>query len=276
MSSLRISVVTPNLNMGHFLEETIQSVLANLGPQDEYFVIDGASKDNSVEIIRRYESRLTGWVSEKDSSYAEAIGKGFARATGDILCWLNSGDLYLHGALDLARAELRDEGIGLIFGDDFYIDTEGHVLGFSKGWVPNLRHAVLYGGWTPLQEACFWRRDVYQRIGGIDAQLRYAADYDLFLRMSGAGRSAYVPFAFGAFRQHPEQKSIAGMKPYQIERQRRRDEELANVAEARTVQLGKKALFRFLASARARIAPAVWRRHDLHGTHIANLVCASY
>ena len=86
---MRISVVTPSFNMAPYLERTIRSVLANLGPNDEYFVIDGASTDGSLDILRRYDGSLTGWVSEPDSGYADAIGKGFSRATGDILCWIN-------------------------------------------------------------------------------------------------------------------------------------------------------------------------------------------
>src|SRR5882724_2742913 len=98
---MRISVVTPSYNMAPYMEDTITSVIRNLRAGDEYFVVDGGSTDGTVDIIRRYEHRLTGWVSKPDRGYAEAIGKGFDRATGDILCWINCSDLYLAGALDM-------------------------------------------------------------------------------------------------------------------------------------------------------------------------------
>ena len=112
------SVVTLNLNMAHLLPETIESVLANLRPGDQYFVIDGGSTDDSAEVIQRYEDRLTGWISEPDSGYADALAKGFRRCTGEFLCWISSGDLLLCGVLASARKALNDIGADLIFGDD--------------------------------------------------------------------------------------------------------------------------------------------------------------
>src|SRR5690349_7665396 len=192
---MRISVVTPSFNMKRYLPGTIESVLKNLQPGDEYFIIDGGSSDGSVEVIRGYEKHLHGWLSEADNGYADAICKGFARATGDVLCWINCGDLFLAGALNAARAALQVSSADLIFGDDFYIDEQDLVIFFSRGEVKDLKNAMLYGGWTPLQDACFWRRELYQRVGGIDPQLKYAADYDLFLRMALSGNAVYLPKA---------------------------------------------------------------------------------
>jgi glycosyltransferase involved in cell wall biosynthesis len=166
---MRISVVTPSFNMAPYLEDTIASVIGNLRPGDEYFVVDGGSTDGSADIIRRHATSLTGWVSEKDAGYADALAKGFDRATGDILCWINTGDLYLSGAFDAARRAFADDR-DMIFGDDFYIDQNNKILAYSRGWVPDLRMAMLYGGWTPLQDACFWRRSLYQGIGGLIAR----------------------------------------------------------------------------------------------------------
>src|ERR1700722_20207384 len=100
---MRISVVTPSFNMARYLEDTVNSVIANLREGDEYFVIDGGSTDGSVDIIRRYASSLTGWISETDAWYAITLDKGFTCATGDIQCWINAGDLSLSGAFDAAR-----------------------------------------------------------------------------------------------------------------------------------------------------------------------------
>ncbi len=272
---MRISVVTPSFNMAPYLEDTIASVISNLRPGDEYFVIDGGSTDGSVDIIRRYEGSLTGWVSEPDAGYADALAKGFSRATGDVLCWINAGDMYLSGALDAARKRLTND-LDMIFGDDFYIDEDNRVLSYSHGWVPDLRVATLYGGWTPLQDACFWRRELYLKIGGIDRSLRYAADYDLFLRMAIAGRTGYVPLAFSAFRRHAGQKSISGSAAYEDERRRVRAREVGAYKSASVLKALYRGINRVAMSARARLAPLAWRRPDLLGQLVTTLPCDSY
>ena len=272
---MRISVVTPSFNMGRYLEDTIASVLANLGDDDEYFIVDGGSTDGSLDIIKRYEQGITGWVSEPDNGYADAIAKGFARASGDILCWINAGDLYLAGAFDAAR-KLFGPGTELIFGDDFYIDEDNKVLAFSRGWVPELRAAMLYGGWTPLQDACFWRRSLYDSIGGIDRALQYAADYDLFLRMALVGRSKYVPLTFSAFRRHVGQKSIAGSAAYATERSGARRRGLEASRDAMVLKMLRCGIHRGAMSARSRLAPLVWRRPDLVDQIVTTVPCGIY
>lgn len=270
-----ISVVTPSFNMASYLEETIASVLSNLRDGDEYFIIDGGSTDGSVEIIRRYESRLNGWVSEKDAGYADAIGKGFDRATGEILCWINAGDIYLTGAFDAACSLLTDD-CDMIFGDDFHIDEASRVLSFSRGWVPDLRMATLFGTWSPLQDACFWRRSLYEKIGGIDRSLKFAADYDLFLRMALAGRTSYVPTAFSAFRRHAGQKSISGAEPYQVERLQVRARELDALQSSALRKMLYIGFNRVAMSMRSRLAPLAWRRPDLVGRHVMSVPSGAY
>lgn len=272
---MRISVVTPSFNMAPYLEDTINSVVSNLREGDEYFIIDGGSTDGSLEIVRRYERQITGWVSEPDHGYADAIGKGFDRATGDILCWINAGDLYLSGALDAARQQLIDD-LDMIFGDDFYIDQDSKVLAYSRGWVPNLRAATLFGTWTPLQDACFWRGDLYRKIGGIDRSLKFAADYDLFLRMALAGRTSYVPMAFSAFRRHQGQKSISGALPYKKEKFACRHRELARHRRNWLTDLFNRFSGRAAMSIRARLAPVLWDRNDLAGREIRTLAAGRY
>src|SRR5688500_9132307 len=120
----RITVVTPSYNQGAFLEQTMASVLGQGYENLEYIVMDGGSTDHSVEIIRRHESRLTYWVSEKDGGQAQALNKGFARATGDILCWLNSDDFFLPGVLHEV-AGLLGQGDELIYGDCLSFSDKG-------------------------------------------------------------------------------------------------------------------------------------------------------
>jgi glycosyltransferase involved in cell wall biosynthesis len=269
-------VVTPNYDMGDYLAQTMESVLGNLRPGDEYFVIDGGSTDGSVGIIRSYEKRLTAWVSETDRGYADALAKGFARATGDILCWVNTGDLLLSGALDAARVAMAQTGADLIYGDDFYIDEEGRVIFFSRGYVRDLKAAMLFAGWTPLQDACFWRQELYRRVGGLDRALKHAADYDLFLRMALHGKVAYVPKAFSAFRRHPKQVSVHGAAMYREERERARHRELARLRAPALAKVLRRAWHALAVRWRVRVAQRRWKRLDLRGRNIDELACAIY
>ncbi len=216
--TLPFVVVTPNYNMAEYLEETIESVLSNKQPGDEYFIVDGGSTDSSVDIIKKYEDRITGWISEPDDGYVDALRKGFEMSSAPLMCWLNSGDLLLPGAFDLVREKFSKGVADLLFGDDYHMDEAGKVLQHSKGYVSNLRQIMLYGGWTPLQDACFWHRSLYESAGGLNCTLRFAGDYDLFLRMSIKGQCEYFPAVLSAFRQHPFQKSIAHAKQYAKER----------------------------------------------------------
>ena len=272
----RISVVTPNLNLGRYLRATIESVLGNLSTGDEYFIIDGGSTDGSVDIIRSYGSRVTGWVSEPDKGYADALAKGFGRATGDMLCWINAGDLLLPGALDAARRALTDTDAEMIFGDDLYLDEEGRVIFFSRGYVKDLHSAMLYGGWTPLQDACFWRRDLYERVGGINPSLRYAADFDLFFRMALQGRCQYVPLTFSGFRRHAGQKSIAGSNAYQSERVNLRRAVLDRLPGSHLERSLRRLWHGAAIRWRVHVSQRRWRRPDLVGQPVEKLHCAQY
>ena len=130
-----VSIVTPSLNQGHFIEETIQSVLNQDYPNIEYLVLDGGSTDNTLEILRKYEGCLK-WLSETDGGQSHAINKGFARASGDWMAWINSDDVLYPGALAaIARAADRDPGAGLIYGAGAKIDPSGRVI--QK--VPSIR-----------------------------------------------------------------------------------------------------------------------------------------
>lgn len=271
-----VSIVTPTMNMDRWLPQTIDSIVRNLRPGDEYFVIDGGSTDKSAAIIRSYEKHLAGWVSEPDKGYADALAKGFARATGDILCWINAGDLLLPGALDAAREAMANTAADMIFGDDFYIDEDGRVIFFSRGYVKNLQHAMLYGGWTPLQDACFWRRELYERIGGMNRGLKYAADFELFLRMTLHGTCRYVPVTFSAFRRHLGQKSIAGVDAYQSERAEVRRRELAHVSGSSFWKSFRLLWHPLAIRWRVHVMQPQWRRPDLVGRPVSGLSCGQY
>ena len=128
----KLSIITPSLNQGKFLEETIPSVLNQNYPNLEYVIIDGGSTDNSVAIIKRYEKHLTYWISEQDNGQADAINKGFEKTTGDIINWINSDDLLAADSLNSLTKEIRkNPNADFYFGDYLIIDKNGREL-FSR------------------------------------------------------------------------------------------------------------------------------------------------
>lgn len=249
-----ICVVTPNYNMGDYLEETICSVLANLQPGDEYYVIDGGSRDASIDIIERYADRLTGWLSEPDRGYADALAKGFAMSSAPLMCWINCGDLLLEGSLGLRRSAMAAGDVDLLFADDYYIDEQGRVLQHSNGRVADLGGMMLYGGWTPLQDACTWTRSLYDACGGLNAGLDHAADYELFLKMGLMGRSRYLPAVLSAFRRHDSQKSVNGADSYAVERRQVRKHMLATRRPFWPGRLGRGLWYTAAVQGRARLS----------------------
>lgn len=269
---MKFTVVTPCYNMATYLERTICSVLNNLNEGDEYFVIDGASTDGSVEIIQRYEDKITGWISEKDDGYAEALSKGFHRATGDLLCWINASDLLLPGSLQKARDILSNTDAEFIFGDDLYISEDDKVLAYSRGKLNNLTSAMLYGGWTPLQDACFWRKELYNRVGGIDISLKYAADYDLFLKLSMSGKTQYAPYIMSAFRRHTNQKSISGASEYKAEKAKCMLRAGAKTKSPLIKKTVLKIYYWTYVRIRARFLNKIWDKKSLHGIDIKDIL----
>lgn len=268
-----ISIVTPIYNLGHYLESTILSVLQQDYSGLDYIIVDGGSTDGGIEVIKKYEKHLSWWVSEPDKGHADALAKGFSRATGDILCWINSGDLLLPGALDAARRALAETGAEMIFGDDLYADEDGRVIFYSRGYVRDLKDAMLYGGWTPLQDACFWTRALYERVGGIDPLLKQAVDYDLFLRMAMQGTTRYVPLTFSVFRRHGGQKSIAGADAYRAEREAIRKRQLAQVLEPALRKVIRQAWHGLAIRWRVHVQQRQWRRPDLVGRPLSEFRC---
>ena len=203
----RITVVTPSYNQGKFIEQTIRSVLDQEYPNLEYIIIDGGSNDESVDVIRRYQKHLAYWVSEKDRGAADAISKGFARATGDIFAYLNSDDLYLPGTLHAIASVMRDPAISVAFGNMYWMDADGNTIG-ERRQTRFTRLGYLFGGSDLMQPATFWRRDLYLKCGGIDSSYRFTFDTDLFFRFALQGaRFQHVNKFLASFRIHPHSKS---------------------------------------------------------------------
>ena len=203
-----VSIVTPSFNQAKFLEATIQSVLGQDYPALEYIVIDGASEDGSVEIIRKYAPEMAYWVSEPDQGQTEAINKGFAQAKGEIIAYLNSDDTYLPFAVSRAVEILQDNPqIGLVYGDANFIDENDNIIGRFPSKQTDYRR--LRQGYVHVsQQAAFWRADLWRQVGPLDQSLYFAMDYDLWVRLAAVSGVRYYPETWANFRLHGGSKSI--------------------------------------------------------------------
>ncbi len=203
----RISVVTPSYNQGKFLEETIRSVLLQGYPDLEYIVVDGGSTDDSVEIIRKYERWIASWVSEPDQGQADAINKGFARARGQIVAWLNSDDYYLPDVLGaVASRFVSGESPGLVFGEIFRLDASQSRILYKTGYAV-APDKMLEQVQIPFQPASFFNRTVLSAVGTLDVTLKYVMDADIILKIMANAGVDYVPAPLAVFRIHENSKT---------------------------------------------------------------------
>ena len=203
-----VSIVTPSFNQASYLEATIRSVLDQDYPRLEYIVIDGGSTDGSLEILRRYESRLAVLVSEPDRGQTDAINKGFALARGEILAWLNSDDTYRAGAIAEAVAYLcKHPEVGMVYGAAYYIDAAGRQVGRFRAAPTD--HARLRRGVTGIpQQAMFFRSRLWRMAGPLDPTFQFAMDYDLWVRLAALTPIAYHPRDWANFRLHGSSKTL--------------------------------------------------------------------
>ena len=204
----KVSIVIPSYNQGQFLEASIRSVLDQDYPHIEILVVDGASKDSSVEVIRKYADHFTWWVSEKDKGHADALNKGFSHATGDILAWLNSDDIYHPGAVSEAVAFLKAHPeVGMVYADADLIDDAGQAIGKFAAKQTDYR-AMLRGSVHIPQATTFFRADLWRKVGPLDLSLFFAFDYDLWVKLAKISEIRYVPRVWADFRMHDSGKSV--------------------------------------------------------------------
>jgi glycosyltransferase involved in cell wall biosynthesis len=215
-----ISVVTPSYNQAAYLEATLRSVIAQRRDVEEYCVLDGGSSDGSATLIARHAAAIDHWQSTPDGGQAAAIAAGFARSTGDILMWINSDDLIAPGALARVRRAFADHPEwDVLTGYSVFLDEEGAVTRVnlieseSPAW---LRRGILH----VCQQTCYFRRQLYEQVGGIDRSLHCMLDTELWLRFFAAGgRWGHIPAVLGGFRQHALMKGRTWLARYAEERQ---------------------------------------------------------
>ena len=186
--SARLTVITPSFNQGRFVERTILSVLDQGFDGLEYFVVDGGSDDETVDVVRRYEDRIAWWVSEPDEGQTDALNKGLRRATGDYVAYINSDDYYLPGAFDAAAAALDATDALWVVGVARFVDKDDRKL---SEWRPELprgpRHRWLLDPWGVPQAATFWRREAFERFGPFRQDMHYVFDTEMGIRLAFGG-----------------------------------------------------------------------------------------
>jgi len=204
----RLSIITPSFNQGRFLEATILSVLNQNYDNLEYIIIDGASSDESVEIIRRYECHLAYWISEPDRGQVHAINKGIERITGDVAAFINSDDVYLPGAFAAAMNVFREEPECQWLCGDTVMFGEEHRTHLIEANVPKSAAHCLSWAFKAPQPGMFWRAPLMKRM--FDERWPYVFDCDLYTRLLLEGftcRHLSVPLA--KYRLHPGSKTVA-------------------------------------------------------------------
>jgi glycosyltransferase involved in cell wall biosynthesis len=203
-----VSIITPSYNQAPYLEQTIQSVLEQDYPRIEYIVVDGGSTDNSGEIIQKYADRLAYWISEKDSGQAEAINKGFARANGEIIAWLNSDDYYMLNTVSFAvQCFEQNPDVVMIYGDMLAVDGDGQTINVLKYKQLSLEDLLCFQ--ILGQPSVFFRRSALEKTRWLEPSFHFMLDHHLWIRLAQQGRILHVPQVWSAARYHPQAKNRA-------------------------------------------------------------------
>jgi glycosyltransferase involved in cell wall biosynthesis len=211
-----ISIITPSYNQGHFLEETIRSVLLQDYPAIEYIIIDGGSTDNSKSIIDKYKDKLAWSVSEPDNGQSDAINKGLRRATGEFVAWMNSDDIYTENAISKAVEKLKlHPDCGMVFSNVLSMDSHSSIFNIMR-----------YGDWGLLelmafkvigQPGIFMRKKALDDVGFLEPDYHWLMDHHLWLKIASKYPIKYIDEIWAAARFHPGAKNLRGAEKYGME-----------------------------------------------------------
>jgi len=213
----KISIITPSYNQGQYLEETIKSVLDQQYPNLEYIIMDGGSTDNSVEVIKKYESQLAHWESRPDGGQSNAINKGFNMASGDILAWLNSDDYYTQGTLHQVASLLEPDENKIVFGEcALYHEKSGKVKS-SRVFEFAQSHKIEYSDYL-IQPSSFWTKKTWDLVGDLNEKLTYTFDWDWYIRAHRKGVQFHpVDKTWSVYRYHDQHKTGTGGNEREME-----------------------------------------------------------
>lgn len=207
---LKFSVVIPTLNQAETIEDTLQSIFEQGYGNVEIIVADGGSSDGTIELLERYRPRLALVIEGPDRGQSDAINKGFAAATGDIFCWLNSDDYFLPGALRrVADRFIGDPSVRFVVGCGDVISKDHRFLRHIPA-LPMTEATLLNwknDQWV-LQQCCFWSRSLWQEVGGVDESLHLLMDYDLWFRLSRTTEAALIDEKLAVMRYYPDVKTV--------------------------------------------------------------------
>lgn len=205
-SSPVVSIITPSFNQGGFIEETINSVLSQNYHNIEYIVVDGASTDNTINILKKYESQIK-WISEKDNGQADAINKGFKMTKGEIIYWLNSDDVLLPGAISKVIDDYNNNpDIDIIYGKCHFTDIANKIVGKYPTEVFDSRRLAMFN--FICQPSTFFKRKAFFDSDCLNEDLQYALDYDLWIRMAKNFKFKYLPEFLSCYRLHDASKTV--------------------------------------------------------------------
>lgn len=205
---MNFSIITPSLNQGAYIEETIKSVLGQKKIHLEYIVIDGKSTDKTLQILEKYKNKLI-YISEKDNGQSDAINRGLRLATGEIFSWLNSDDWYCKDTLQkVDRYFKNNPDISIVYGDYAIADKNGKIVKVIKE-IDFDKDIFLHGVNYICQPTVFFRREIFKKLGGLDENLHLTMDLQYWLRVIKMGyKFGHIKSCLAVTRLHPECKSI--------------------------------------------------------------------